>query len=95
MAKDAVIQVRIDPDMKARAEELFGSMGTSLSEAVRMFVYESVAEQRLPFIPKAHASKGAGRAFGMLSTYARPSLRADERQAWIESLSTAHDHHRR
>lgn len=93
--KDAVLQVRIDPETKAQAERLFSSMGTSLSEAVRMFVHEAVSEQRLPFVPKSRLGKGGGKAFGMLSTYARPSLRADEREAWIKSLSASHDHHRR
>ena len=48
MAKEAVLQVRIDADLKREAEELYSKLGTSLAEAVRMFARQSVKEQALP-----------------------------------------------
>jgi DNA-damage-inducible protein J len=53
---DDVIRSRIDPDIKAKATELFKTMGLTISEAIRLFVYQSVAEKRIPFsinIPNA------------------------------------------
>ncbi len=50
---DCVIQSRIDPYVKGEAVILFEQMGLTLSEAIRLFVYQSVAEQRLPFAVKA------------------------------------------
>lgn len=87
MAKDSILQVRIDGDLKRRAEELYRSMGISLSEAVRMFVTQSVQENQMPFRPRSAPRRGACRAFGSLRLYKDPSLRDKERDAWIASLS--------
>jgi DNA-damage-inducible protein J len=43
------IQVRVDNDMKAAAESLFGSLGLDISTAVRMFLSASIAYRGLPF----------------------------------------------
>ncbi len=49
MAKTAVINVRIEPELKAQAEELYKSMGVSLSDAINMFLYKSIDFRGLPF----------------------------------------------
>ena len=57
---DTVIRSRIDPHIKAEAMQLFEHMGLSLSEAIRLFLYQSVAEQRIPFsinVPNATTRK--------------------------------------
>lgn len=87
MAKDAVLQVRIDPKDKKQAEALYESMGTSLSEAVRMFVAQSIAEQRLPFTPYARQKKFTGRAYAALDIFANPAKRGSEREAWVSALA--------
>jgi len=46
---DCIIRSRIDPKIKAKAAQLFEHMGLTLSEAVRLFIYQSVAEERIPF----------------------------------------------
>jgi len=46
---DEVIRSRIDPVVKAEAAALFKTMGLTVSEAIRLFVYQSIAEQRIPF----------------------------------------------
>ena len=57
MAKQAVLQVRMDEDLKASAEELYRRMGTSLAEAVRIFARQSVAENGMPFVIRVPASQ--------------------------------------
>lgn len=54
---DCVIRSRIDPHIKAEAVELFEDMGLTLSEAIRLFVYQSVAEKRIPFSIKSPNAK--------------------------------------
>ena len=49
MANDAVLQVRIDSQLKGEAEELYRQMGTTFSEAVRLFARQSVIRRKLPF----------------------------------------------
>lgn len=49
MANDAVLQVRIDSQLKSEVEELYRQMGTTFSEAVRLFARQSLIRRRLPF----------------------------------------------
>lgn len=49
MAKTAVINVRTEPEIKAKAEALYKSMGGSLSDAINMFLYKSIDFNGLPF----------------------------------------------
>lgn len=49
MAKESVLQVRMDSELKEQAETLYKSMGSSFAEAVRIFAKQSVAEKAMPF----------------------------------------------
>ena len=49
---DAQIQIRLDKELKEQASHLFDKLGMSLSEAVRTFLTQAVAEQGMPF--RAH-----------------------------------------
>ena len=49
MAKTAVINVRTEPEIKERAENLYKSMGVSLTDAINMFLYKSLDYRGLPF----------------------------------------------
>lgn len=48
MAKDSVLQVRMDSDLKESVENLYKNLGTSFAEAVRIFAQQSIREQGLP-----------------------------------------------
>lgn len=53
---DTVIRSRIDANIKIKATKLFHHMGLTMSDAIRLFLYQSVAEKGLPFyvnIPNA------------------------------------------
>ncbi|MEE8721788.1 MAG: type II toxin-antitoxin system RelB/DinJ family antitoxin [Eggerthellaceae bacterium] len=91
MPKDAILHVRIDPDDKAKAEELYANLGTSLSEAVRMFIKQSIKDNGFPFQPIASTGKGQMKAQGRLSVYAHQELRESERAAWIRSLDDKYE----
>ncbi len=49
MAKTANINVRIDPETKAGAEELFSSFGITITDAINIFLRKSIMEGGLPF----------------------------------------------
>ena len=49
MAKTASLNIRIDPLIKMRAEELFSALGITITDAVNMFLYQSLDEDGLPF----------------------------------------------
>ena len=87
MAKDTILQVRVDAETKGAAEDLYKHMGISLSEAVRMFIAQSLIENQMPFHPRCHVKKGACMAYGSLRLYKNRDLQGEERDAWIRSLS--------
>ena len=87
MAKTAVLQIRIDEQVKKEAEEFFESMGTSLSEAVRVYLQTCTKRHYMPFALTRGRTEGAGAAFGMLNIYASPSKMDAERETWIDSLN--------
>ena len=90
MSKQATLQIRIDEHLKDSAEHLFSSLGLSVSEAVRLFIAQSINERRLPFTPHLSKSEGETSAFGKLRHYANPHLSGDERTAWIKEQGDRH-----
>ena len=48
----AMVHVRVDEDVKARASVALAAMGLSVSEAVRVFLHRVAADQALPFALK-------------------------------------------
>ena len=64
MAKEAILQVRMDSELKEQAELLYKQLGTSFAEAVRIFAKQSIEEQAMPF--KIHlSSPGTKRTLGI------------------------------
>ena len=49
MAKSAVLNIRVDPETKAGAEELFSSFGITMSDAVNLFLHQSLMIGGIPF----------------------------------------------
>lgn len=49
MAKTANINLRIEPETKARAESLFNSFGISVTDAINIFLNTSIMEGGFPF----------------------------------------------
>jgi DNA-damage-inducible protein J len=45
----AVLQTRVDLDTKKEAEELFEKLGLDLTTAIRLFLKQSINQQRIPF----------------------------------------------
>ena len=71
-SKRAILQVRIREEDKQHAERLYDAMGTSLAEAVRLFVAQSILMRKLPFQPVAVRSKDGTSAYGLLKAYGTP-----------------------
>lgn len=70
--KRAILQVRIREEDKQHAERLYDAMGTSLAEAVRLFVSQSILMRKLPFQPVAVRSKDGAAAYGLLKNMETP-----------------------
>lgn len=52
MAKTSNINVRMEPAIKKQAEELFGSFGISVTDAINIFIHTSLLEGGFPFAIK-------------------------------------------
>ncbi len=48
--KTATFQMRINPDIKQRAEQVFANCGMTLTDAINVFIQQSVNADGLPFI---------------------------------------------
>ena len=62
MAKPTNLNIHIDPDTKERAEALFATLGITLSDAVNMFLRQSLMTGGIPFdvkIPRYNAETEA------------------------------------
>ena len=58
MAKESIIQIRMDETIRKDAEEVYRKLGTSLPEAVRVFTAQSVLENGFPFQPRVYKKVG-------------------------------------
>jgi len=47
--KTASLHVRMDPEMKEQANQLFNDLGMTLSDAVTLFFTQALTERGLPF----------------------------------------------
>lgn len=45
------IHVKIDADMKEKAEHLFDELGINMTTAITMFLKQSIRDKELPFQP--------------------------------------------
>lgn len=49
MAKTSNLNVRIDPETKSQAEALFSKFGMTVSEAINVFLHQSIMYGGIPF----------------------------------------------
>ncbi len=50
---DSIVRSRIDPAVKDEANQILKSMGLSLSDGIRLFLYQVIAYEALPFVIKS------------------------------------------
>ena len=52
MARTAVLNIRITPETKTEAEQLFSSFGLTVTDAVNVFLHQALMERGFPFALK-------------------------------------------
>lgn len=93
MKADAVLQVRIDGQLKRQVEELYDRLGISIADAVRLFVVQSIEKQGLPFeVKTGFSTHKTLHAYGIANKYANPSLVAKEKDAWKMAVEEKYGH---
>jgi len=48
--KTSTFQMRINPEVKRQAEDMFSAYGLTLTDAVNIFIQQSLTEKGLPFL---------------------------------------------
>lgn len=97
--KESTLQVRMRADLKRDGELLYRRLGTSLPEAVRMFVQQSLSVGGLPFdvrlsvVRTSRSRAQSAGAFGSLSAYANAEKRKQEKNAWALAASEKERRH--
>ena len=56
MPKTASLNIRIDPETKAGAEKLYAQFGITITDAVNMFLRQSLIDGGMPFQPNVKKS---------------------------------------
>lgn len=83
MVKEATLQVRMESDLKADAEELYRRLGTSFAEAVRIFARQSLTVGGMPFAIRLELPKpGAPSMRGVAHKYAGKNGGAAGEECW-------------
>jgi len=83
MAENSVVRARINEDIKQEASIVLGSMGLTISDALRMLLTRVAKEKKLPFEPMApNAETIAAMKEARRGNLANVSL--DELQAMID-----------
>lgn len=59
MAKSSNLNIRIDPNIKEQAEQLFSQFGITITDAVNMFIYQSLNYGGIPFELKTYKPNAA------------------------------------
>jgi DNA-damage-inducible protein J len=52
MNKSAIITTRVDPNLKANAEQILEQLGMTTAQAITMFLKQVELTKGLPFIPR-------------------------------------------
>ncbi|MBW8310048.1 MAG: type II toxin-antitoxin system RelB/DinJ family antitoxin [Candidatus Paracaedibacteraceae bacterium] len=72
------VRTRVDPEVKQRATLLFKKLGLTMSDALNLFLHQSICEERIPFdikLPKAETLEAI-----------RAAQRGDVRETSIEEI---------
>ena len=84
MPKTASLNIRIDPETKAGAEKLYAKFGITITDAVNMFLRQSLIDGGLPFRPNVKPTLDEQLIAALEKTPAKDyTLNTDERGSLI------------
>lgn len=96
--KTATFQMRINPDVKQKAENVYASYGLTLTDAINIFIQQSLNMEGLPFLLSPdNAEYQKAKAMRMLMDELDKGVRSAEEHGWLsledveESLGITHE----
>jgi len=83
--KTATFQMRINPVIRARAESVYADCGLTLTEAINIFIQQSINVEGLPFVvtPKSRAAKFE-QSVSRLMSEINAGVASAERDGWVD-----------
>lgn len=88
MPKTAAFQMRINPEIKQRAEDVFARQGLTLTDAVNIFIQQSLNANGLPFLVSPENEEYMkAKAMRRLMSEIQKGWDSAEKEGWL-SLET-------
>ncbi len=86
--KTSTFQFRINPEIRARVEEIYADCGLTLTDAINIFIQQSINVEGLPFVvtTKSKSAKFEHAVNRLMSEIALGETSAQQ-QDWIEEAS--------
>ena len=82
--KTATFQMRINPDVKKRVEDIYARQGLSMTDAVNIFLQQSINANGLPFLASPeNAEYMKAKAWKQFSAEAQKGFDSAERDGWL------------
>ena len=82
--KTATFQMRINPEVKRRVEAVYASQGLSFTDAVNIFIQQSLNDNGLPFlVSPENAAFMKGKAMRRLLDEVQKGWDSAEKEGWL------------
>lgn len=82
--KTATFQMRINPEVKQRVEEIYARQGLSFTDAVNIFIQQSLNMEGLPFLASPeNAEYMKAKAMRRLLDEAEKGWKSAEKDGWV------------
>ncbi len=82
--KTATFQMRINPEVKRRVEDVYASQGLSFTDAVNIFIQQSLNDNGLPFlVSPENAEFMKAKAMRRLLEEVQKGLDSAEKDGWL------------
>ena len=82
--KTATFQMRINPDVKRRVEAVYASLGLTFTDAINIFIQQSINENGLPFLASPeNAAFMKAKAMRRLTEEVQKGLDSAEQEGWL------------
>lgn len=82
--KSATFQMRISPDVKQQAESLFATYGLTLTDAINVFIQQSLNTKGLPFLLSPENTEYLkSKAMHRLMSEVEKGWKSAENEGWV------------
>ncbi|MBW8310333.1 MAG: type II toxin-antitoxin system RelB/DinJ family antitoxin [Candidatus Paracaedibacteraceae bacterium] len=89
--KTETVRTRVDPEVKQQATLLFKKLGLTMSDALNLFLHQSICEERIPFEIKLPNAETLEAIKAAQQGDVRETSREEIRKIWDETKEDRSD----